>query len=487
MKKPALIISVLLLAAPIYAQWSPPTRIHVGGGHYPTLLVLGDTVHVAYTKGPGRAKITYIRSADAGDSWSGGIVLNDTIDYTSAYYPRFIIAGAKIMILWYEASSVGQLGNIAYSISNNGGANWDPPQHALNPGLIDLYVFSAANLDSTINVIYSKTVWPQMGFYLVRSTNFGQSWVSPIELFRAKDTSLSDMEARSDTFHFVWSGNFEHGVNWEVYYIKSENGGLNWTEPETLTTPGGRGARSPALSINDAGYLALCWTDFRNAPPGWIADIFSAISINQWESWQGENQVTFLHLDGNADNFYHGDTIHVAFEREDVPIRKICYIKSTDNGITWEQVIELDLDSADSREPKVAHSNAKTYVVWTDNRDNPDTSISGGLYFSKSPHEPSDVADEDATVAGNFGLECYPNPFNEAVSIRYSLGDEKGGELEIYNIRGQKVRSIHLGGKEGKTIWDARDALGNKVSSGIYFARAKGGDDYTTIKLFYLK
>jgi flagellar hook assembly protein FlgD len=64
----------------------------------------------------------------------------------------------------------------------------------------------------------------------------------------------------------------------------------------------------------------------------------------------------------------------------------------------------------------------------------------------------------------------------------------EGGEIEIFNISGQLVRTFHIDTrKEGKIIWDATDAMGNKVSSGIYFARAKAINNAETIKLLYLK
>ncbi len=44
-----------------------------------------------------------------------------------------------------------------------------------------------------------------------------------------------------------------------------------------------------------------------------------------------------------------------------------------------------------------------------------------------------------------------------------------------------------LKGKEGKVIWDATDATGNKVSSGIYFVRVRGATKSGTIKLVYLR
>jgi len=488
------LLSILLKTDALAQQWSPPTRIHVGVGLYPALLVRGDTLHTAYTATlGGQTKIFYVRSCDSGSSWNEAIVLNDTIDYRRAYYARFLTNGARLMALWYEMTQdVSQLGYVAYSISTNGGQTWSAPQHALDPGLFLVYLFSAASVDSTVNVIYSKEVYPRMGFFIVRSTNFGRTWSSPRELFRCQETSLMDMEAYGDTFHFVWSGNFVQGVNWEVYYIRSQDQGLNWTEPETLTTPGDRGARFPALSINETGSMALCWMDFGDSPPGWIADIFFARSTNQGVNWFGEQELTFLHLDGNPDIFYRADMIHVTFERHDIPIREIWYMQSTDNGLTWGEETELDLDPADSHEPRVAYSNGKAYVIWADDRDNPDTIHYGGLYFSYCPYEPNAVS-EGGNIPKTFSLKVYPNPFNSSTSITYS--NLKGGEIRIFDIEGQLIRTFFTGGEnEGRIKWDATDASGKTVSSGIYFARAQYGSKATAasqsstcVKLIYLK
>jgi flagellar hook assembly protein FlgD len=70
----------------------------------------------------------------------------------------------------------------------------------------------------------------------------------------------------------------------------------------------------------------------------------------------------------------------------------------------------------------------------------------------------------------------------------------EGGELAIYNLLGERIRKYKLPGREGKINWDACDAKGNKVSSGIYFAKARYGSKATSapqeskaVKLLYLK
>jgi hypothetical protein len=60
--------------------------------------------------------------------------------------------------------------------------------------------------------------------------------------------------------------------------------------------------------------------------------------------------------------------------------------------------------------------------------------------------------------------------------------------LAIYNLMGQKVKSFSIKNrKEGKIIWDASDASGKTVCSGIYFAKAGASHKVYTIKILYLR
>ena len=86
----------------------------------------------------------------------------------------------------------------------------------------------------------------------------------------------------------------------------------------------------------------------------------------------------------------------------------------------------------------------------------------------------------------NTFLSAYPNPFNSSTIITYSNLPKKD-EIIIYNINGQKVKTLRTEGKAGQINWDACDASGKKVSSGIYFARLESGADSKIIKMVLLK
>jgi hypothetical protein len=68
----------------------------------------------------------------------------------------------------------------------------------------------------------------------------------------------------------------------------------------------------------------------------------------------------------------------------------------------------------------------------------------------------------------------HPNPFNPSTTISYSLADNiQNPKIEIYNIKGQKVKSYALEEKTGENsiIWHGKDENDKGVSSGVYFYR----------------
>lgn len=73
----------------------------------------------------------------------------------------------------------------------------------------------------------------------------------------------------------------------------------------------------------------------------------------------------------------------------------------------------------------------------------------------------------------------YPNPFNPITTISFSLPENSSVELNIYNIRGQKVRSL-LDDQRDKgshsIVWNGRNDNGNSVSSGIYFYKLEANN-----------
>ena len=84
----------------------------------------------------------------------------------------------------------------------------------------------------------------------------------------------------------------------------------------------------------------------------------------------------------------------------------------------------------------------------------------------------------------------YPNPFNPTTTISFSLPKEEDIELTIYNIKGQKVKTLYSGiASEGKqsVVWDGRDTNGKEVGSGLYFYQLETKNKELTKKMLLLK
>ena len=101
------------------------------------------------------------------------------------------------------------------------------------------------------------------------------------------------------------------------------------------------------------------------------------------------------------------------------------------------------------------------------------------------------TADVDNALPRSMRLEPnYPNPFNSGTVIRFSLVSAAQVELSLYNVAGQRVRSLVRGSK-GQGIhevrWDGRDESGRNLSSGVYFCRLSTGSDVQSRKLLLLR
>ncbi len=84
----------------------------------------------------------------------------------------------------------------------------------------------------------------------------------------------------------------------------------------------------------------------------------------------------------------------------------------------------------------------------------------------------------------------YPNPFNPVTRLTYALPQAGPVRIEIFNIAGQKVRTLVDGVESAgqhTLTWRGLDDHGLEVSSGIYFCRFQAGDLKTVRKMVLLK
>ncbi len=84
----------------------------------------------------------------------------------------------------------------------------------------------------------------------------------------------------------------------------------------------------------------------------------------------------------------------------------------------------------------------------------------------------------------------YPNPFNPSTNISYGVPRDGFVSLLVYNVLGQKVRTlVDLPRAAGRytVTWDGRDESGHVVGTGVYFYRLQAGESALVKKMLLVK
>lgn len=124
--------------------------------------------------------------------------------------------------------------------------------------------------------------------------------------------------------------------------------------------------------------------------------------------------------------------------------------------------------------------------------ENPDTVIiDGDMNITANFRVDTGVDEHDQNIPTQFKLDRnYPNPFNLSTMISIEIPEKSDVELTVYNILGKKqavlldetveAGSYHL-------VWNAKDAHGRNLESGVYILHCKAGQYVHQIKMMLLK
>ena len=106
--------------------------------------------------------------------------------------------------------------------------------------------------------------------------------------------------------------------------------------------------------------------------------------------------------------------------------------------------------------------------------------ISDGVLYAFAVDFSVSNADETEVPAVHT-LSAYPNPASLKGVITFKASLKQAIELDIYNVRGQRVDTISLD-SEGTAEWDLRNHKGAALSAGVYFAKPRNHKDIKPVK-----
>ncbi|HEX9974372.1 MAG TPA: T9SS type A sorting domain-containing protein [bacterium] len=84
----------------------------------------------------------------------------------------------------------------------------------------------------------------------------------------------------------------------------------------------------------------------------------------------------------------------------------------------------------------------------------------------------------------------YPNPFNPETVIEYELPNAGSVRLEVYNMLGQKIRTLvnqnQVAGVH-HVAWDGKNEFGEQMASGIYLYRMEMNEFKATKRMLLIR
>lgn len=260
--------------------------------------------------------------------------------------------------------------------------------------------------------------------------------------------------------------------------------------------------RVPAREQAGLGKIALA-----APPPGWQVSV--ALSAGQYED---RENLFGVHPDARPgrDKFDLGEPppigplVSLAFENSGAVLAADIRPPFTDGG-RWEMVVKnpqvnspvrLEFAGVEGISPNFAAilfdpiSGTKTDLRQTSVFTFEFTPEQSERRFMILVGTPKFVA-TTSLVPYRFALEQnYPNPFNPATAIAYSLPVQQQVSLLVFNILGQKVRTLVSGLEQAgphQVTWNGKDDAGTEVASGIYFYRLAAGDERETKKMLLVR
>jgi hypothetical protein len=414
----------------------------------------------------------------------------------------------RIHAVWQQRLTSGSKWEIYHAI-NFGGGFWGTPFPVSQDPILDAEECSI-EIDSNGDIV---VVWNTDNeadgdewILFSRSSDDGANWSVP-DTLSSPDGIIGGTSTNSGRVA-LWAGSNGRVVaTWHEDYPPRERevhvnqyDGSNWSGEivisDTMDTVVVRTWYPNVVMDSQDNIYIVYATDVSGTDPRHL--LFAK------KSWSGQWTMPYdtLYTETGSDFLANAITIdqnggiYVGFRRsipgDTLGQEEVAYITSADGGATWSSVGTLSRPNHDAGYLTfVGHvgTGAGVDAVWRESfhegiDDDPVISV---LYAEIDLV--TGIEDNPLSYPIGFTLrQNYPNPFNPTTTIKYTISNAGVYDLDIYNILGEKIRTVvasHLTAGEYVAEWDGKDDAGIAVASGVYFYRLSG-DNLTLAKKMIL-
>lgn len=348
---------------------------------------------------------------------------NSAASYLCFNNGRSIAAsGNSVHVVWYDERDGNQ--EVYYKRSTNGGLTWGADARLS----YDINVSEDPSVAVSGNIVI--VTWSDnrntsdYEIYSIRSTDGGSIWGLETRLTNTTgSSSYSPAVLISGTLvHLVWE-DYRDG-NREIYYKRSTNSGASWGTDVRLTN---NIAQSWYVSLSASGsYLYTAWQDNRDAN----YEIYFKRSTDDGLTWGADTRMT----NNTGTSWYAsigsaGSLAHIVWEESRDGNYEIYYKRSTDNGLTWGTDTRLTNQISSSQKPSLSVSGSNLHIVWEEARDG-----NIEIYYKRSS-DGGLTWGSDTRLTNNTGTSYHPFIAVNGLALHVTWYDNRDGNDEIYYKR----------------------------------------------------
>ena len=343
--------------AKVTPDWaSEKLTSNAGNSANPSIAVDGENIYMAWQDDtPGNSEIYFRMSTDGGYTWAAAKRLTNNTGNSAN--PAIAVNGPNIYVVWQnDTTGNPNMSDIYLRMSTDGGYNWKTAKNltsnagnSANPSIAvdNLNVYVVWNDDTTGN--------PEI--YFRESNNGGSTWAAPQSLtINAGDSLNPSIAVNGSNIYVTWEDNTPG--NYEIFVMKSTNGGTTWKQTRLTQTAGD--SANPSIAVSGAS-IYVAWDD--NTSGNY--EIFVKRSTDRGNTWKQTKLTQNAGDSLNPSIAANGLNAYVVWQDDTTGNPEIFIKESNDRGTTWQQT-RLTNNDGNSLSPSIAVDGATPYVGWSD-------------------------------------------------------------------------------------------------------------------------
>ena len=294
--------------------------------------------------------------------------------------PQMAVSGNDVYILWND-NSTGKFG-IFLAKSTDGGTNFGAPVNiSKNIGSSTSPQFAVSG--NEVFVVWQGKTTGKYQIIFAKSTDGGATFSTPVNISNnSGDSSFPKIAISGNNLYVTWAFTVTN-KDFDILFATSSDGGTTFSTPVNLSnTLGDTGLPQITSSGND---VYVTWEN--NASGNF--DVFVAKSTDNGKTFGIPVNVSNNPKPSGAPQILaSGNNVYVVWMDSTPGNYDIFVAKSTDNGSTFGQPVNVSNNAGDSGYPQMTMSENTLYVVWTDTISNKNydvlfaKSTDGGATFS---------------------------------------------------------------------------------------------------------